>query len=129
MFEPEAMVLSRSGLRSRDKANPDSLAVIRSQFAGKKSPEFAVAVRDLVGSDEMFHRSQTTGNAYAVAWAMMFYLAERQPKQFAAVLKGTSSRGTYQPYDRFARLNDFERWVETDIDEFAKNVAWFVKSL
>ena len=129
MFEPEAMVGGPSGLKPRDRANLDSMAQIRSRYDGGRSPEFVSAVRDLVGSNEMFNNPKTTADAYAVAWAMMFYLAERDPKHFAKVLAGTSSRGTYQPYDRFARLIDFERWVGSDIDQFAKQVAWFVQSL
>ncbi|WP_182868302.1 DUF1570 domain-containing protein [Rhodopirellula sp. JC639] len=129
MFEPEAMVRGQSGLHTRDRANQGSLQQIRVRYDGGRSPEFADAVRDLVGANAMFNNPQTTGDAYAVAWAMMFYLAEREPDQFAAVLSGTSSRGTYQPYDRLARLNDFERWVGTDIDQFAKKVSWFLKSL
>ncbi|WP_167546823.1 DUF1570 domain-containing protein [Stieleria maiorica] len=129
MFEPESMVGGQSGLHTRERANQGSLNQIRVRYDGGQSPEFADAVRDLVGANEMFNNPQTTGDAYAVAWAMMFYLAEREPDQFAAVLSGTSSRGTYQPYDRLARLNDFERWVGTDIDQFAKKVSWFLKSL
>jgi hypothetical protein len=129
MFEPEAMVSGQSGLKPRDRANLDSMAQINSRYDGGRSPEFVTALRDLVGSNEMFNNPTTTADAYAVAWAMMFYLAEREPEQFAKVLAGTSARGTYQPYDRFARLNDFERWVGTDIDQFGKKVAWFIKSL
>ena len=129
MFEPEAMVRGQAGLKPRDRANQDSLQVLRREFNGGQSPEFNEAVHDLIGSDEMFNNPKSTGHAYAVAWAMMFYLAERDHKHFANVLSGTNGRGTYQPYDRFARLNDFERWTKSDIDEFAKRVAWFLKSL
>ncbi|PAY15729.1 hypothetical protein CKO51_30465 [Rhodopirellula sp. SM50] len=129
MFEPEAMVGGQSGLHTRDRVNQSSLEQIRTRYDGGHSPEFAEAVRDLVGANEMFNNPATTADAYAVAWAMMFYLAEREPERFTAVLSGTASRGTYQPYDRFARLNDFERWVGTDIDQFAKKVSWFLKSL
>jgi hypothetical protein len=129
MFEPETMVEGHAGLKSRDRANQESLAQIRSKYDGGQSAEFAAAVRDLVGSNEMFNNAKTTGDAYAVAWAMMFYLAEREPNRFASVLAGTNSRGTYQPYDRFARLNDFQRWVESDIDEFSRKVAWFLRTL
>lgn len=129
MFEPESMVRGQSGLETRDRANADSMNVIRTRYDGGHSPEFSTAVRDLVGTNEMFNRPNTTTDAYAVAWAMMFYLAEREPQQFAKVLSGTASRGTYQPYDRFARINDFERWVDSDIDVFSKKVAWFLKSL
>ncbi|MCS7467511.1 DUF1570 domain-containing protein [Stieleria sp. ICT_E10.1] len=129
MFEPEAMVRGQSGLHTRDRVNQSSLEQLRTRYDGGRSPEFADAVRDLVGANEMFNNPATTADAYAVAWAMMFYLAEREPERFTAVLSGTASRGTYQPYDRFARLNDFERWVGTDIDQFAKKVSWFLKSL
>ena len=129
MFEPEAMVRGQAGLKTRDRVNMDSLGLIRQRYEGGQSPEFVSAIRDLVGANEMFDNPSTTSNAYAVAWAMMFYLAEREPQQFARVLAGTSSRGTYQPYDRFARLGDFERWVETDIETFSNRVAWFLRSL
>lgn len=129
MFEPETMLSSEPGLKPRDRVNLDSIRRLQEGYDLGQSPEFATAVRDLVGSNEMFSRAKTTGDAYAVAWAMMFYLAEREPQRFNAVLSGTASRGTYQPYDRFARLNDFERWVQCDIDEFSRKVAWFLKSL
>jgi len=129
MFEPEAMISGQPGLKSRDRVNEDSMRVLRERYAGGQDPQFATAVRDLVGTDELFRRPSTTGDAYAVAWAMMFYLAEREPQRFAAVISGTAARGTYQPYDRFGRLNDFERWVQCDIDQFAGKVAWFLDSL
>ncbi|MEM6471943.1 MAG: DUF1570 domain-containing protein [Planctomycetota bacterium] len=127
MFEPAQMV--QSGLTYRERVNAHSLAVIRKEYDGGQSPAFATAIRDLVGSNEMFNQSTSTENAYSVAWAMMFYLAEREPDRFRKVLSGTASRGTYQPYDRFARLKDFEQWVGCDIDQFSKKVSWFVKSL
>ncbi|MCA9138137.1 MAG: DUF1570 domain-containing protein [Planctomycetales bacterium] len=129
MFEPETMVLNQTGSTTRDRVNRDSMNVIRQRYDGGHSPEFATAVRDLVGADELFNHPDTTNDAYAVAWAMMFYLAEREPQQFAKVLSGTASRGTYQPYDRFGRINDFQRWVGSDTDAFAQKVAWFLKSL
>ncbi|KAA5538868.1 DUF1570 domain-containing protein [Roseiconus nitratireducens] len=129
LFEPEAMVMNQAGLTLRDRVNRDSLRKLKENFDGGQSDQFSQAVRDLIGTDEMFNNAQTTADAYAVAWAMMFYLAEREPKNFARLLTGTNGRGTYQPYDRFARLNDFERWVGSDVDTFAKKVAWFLKSL
>ncbi|MCO8120591.1 DUF1570 domain-containing protein [Stieleria sp. TO1_6] len=129
MFEPESMVSQQTGMTLRDRINDYSMNVIRTKYDGGRSQDFSDAVRDLIGSDEMFRQSNTTDQAYSVAWAMMFYLSERDPKSFAKVLAGTSARGTYQPYDRFARLNDFQRWVGTDIDQFAKNVSWFLQTL
>lgn len=129
MFEPEAMVSGQSGLKIRERVNLDSLTVIRREFGSDLSSDFSDAIRDLIGSDQMFVNSKTTSKAYAVAWSMMFYMAEREPQAFSKVLAGTNRRGTYQPYDRFARLSDFERWVGTDIDQFASKVGWFLKSL
>lgn len=129
MFEPDAMVNGKPGLKSRDRVNRDSLSVIRQRYDGGHSQQFAQRVRDLVGSNVMFQNQKTVQDAYSISWAMMFYLAEREPKKFAKVLQSTNRRGTYQPYDRFARLNDFQSWVGTDVDTFSKNVAWFMKSL
>lgn len=129
LFEPESMVSSRAGLKARDRVNDDSLGILRRKYDKAQDPSFAIAVKDLVGSDNLFENASTTSEAYAVAWAMMFYLAEREPKKFAKVLAGTNGRGIYQPYDRIARLKDFERWTETSIEEFAQRVAWYMKSL
>ncbi|MEO1336689.1 MAG: DUF1570 domain-containing protein, partial [Myxococcota bacterium] len=129
LFEPEAMVSTHSGIKARERANQDSLGILERKYARGQDPAFASAIKDLVGSDTLFDNPSTTSEAYAVAWAMMFYLAEREPKKFAKVLAGTNGRGIYQPYDRIARLNDFERWTETSIEEFAQRVAWYMKSL
>lgn len=129
MFEPSAMVNGKPGLTSRDRVNRESLKVIRQRYDGGHSQQFAERIRDLVGSNAMFQNQKTVHDAYSISWAMMFYLAEREPKKFAKVLQATNRRGTYQPYDRFARLNDFQSWVGTDVDTFSKNVAWFMKSL
>lgn len=129
MFEPQSMISSDSGLNSRDRANQDSLNVIRTKYDSGRSKEFTERIRDLVGSNNMFQNQSTVHDAYSISWAMMFYLAEREPKKFAKVLSETNGRGTYQPYDRFARLNDFQRWVGMDVNEFSNKVAWFMKSL
>jgi hypothetical protein len=129
LFEPEAMVSGTPGLTARDRVNSVSLATIEEKYELGRQPDFSAAVRDLIGSDQLFENPKTTEAAYAVAWAMMFYLAEREPQAFAKVLGGTAGRGTYQPYDRFARLRDFERWVGCDIDQFSQNVSWFLRSL
>ncbi|MFU7561556.1 DUF1570 domain-containing protein [Stieleria sp. JC731] len=129
MFEPESMVSGKAGLKIRDRLNLDSMTVLHREYGKDFGSGFSDAVRDLVGTNEMFNNPQTTDKAYAVAWAMMFYMAEREPEAFAKVLAGTNARGTYQPYDRFTRLSDFERWVGTDIDQFASKVSWFLRSM
>ncbi len=129
LFEPESMVRQQSGMKARDRVNQISLRVIREKYQDGSSADFAARVRDLVGSDLMFQNSKTVEDAYSISWAVMFYLAERDHKTFAKVLGGTNARGTYQPYDRFARVADFERWVGEDIESFSKKVAWFLKSL
>ena len=83
----------------------------------------------LISDDTMFENHLQIDDAYAVAWGMMFYLAEREPDAFAKLLNHTAKRPPFQPYSRKDRLRDFERITGAETFEFSKRVSWFVHSL
>ena len=129
MFEPQSMVSNRPGLSMRDRANLDSLTYLDRKFKRGMDPKFTERVMELIGEDQMFKGRDTVDDAYAISWAMMFYLAEREPKVFAKILEHTAKRPTYASYNRADRIKDFERIVGIDALDFSKRVAWFLKSL
>ena len=127
MFEPIAMT-SGSGSRLPERINRDSLSFIRREFDDRNYEAFSQAVMRLVGDDKKFERESEIDEAYAVAWAMMFYLAERQPKAFAEILNHSAARRPFQPYERTDRLRDFEKIVGEPPLEFGVRVArWLQK--
>ncbi|NND96345.1 MAG: DUF1570 domain-containing protein [Pirellulaceae bacterium] len=129
MFESPAMTSRKAGSNVRDRSNADSIHVIKSQLSGRNELKFYQSVVQLIGDDELFSDDKTIDNAYAVSWAMMFYLAERQPKEFARLLNYTATRPPFRLYEKTERIKDFERIVGVEMFEFSKRVQWFMKSL
>ncbi|MEM8666412.1 MAG: DUF1570 domain-containing protein [Planctomycetota bacterium] len=125
MFEPAAMTSGTSS-RLADRINRDSLTFIQTQFEGRDDSKFSQSMMRLVSDDLMFESEKEIDEAYAVSWAMMFYLAERQPKAFAEVLNYTAARPPFRAYSRTERLKDFERIVGEPPLEFSRRVAWWL---
>ncbi len=129
LFEPEAIATSSTASNRDSRINNESLVRLKQAYPGKDNPEFFHAISKLIEGDEMFSDSKQIENAYAVSWAMMFYLSERQPREFAKTLGHTSSRPPFTPYKRQSRSDDFELIVGSNKLEFSKRVRWFVESL
>jgi len=129
MFEPEGMLTSQSASQRRERANLESMMVIKKWVGPKENSEFALAMRSLVGGEEWFDDPGKVDYAYAASWAAMFYLAERQPKEFTAILNHTASRPPLVVYKREERVADFEEIVGMNIQDFSNRVMWFLRKL
>ena len=129
MFEPAAMVGAPGATRLADRVNRDSIAFISAKYKDRHDVRFSETAMQLISDDTMFANEKQVDQAYAMAWAMMFYLAERQPKAFAHLLNHTASRPPFQEYTRTQRLRDFERIVGVETFEFSKRVSWFLQSM
>ncbi len=68
-------------------------------------------LRSLIESDRFF--TQDPGLAYALSWAMLFYLAERMPSEFGELLRSQNKRG-FGPYSPGDRVDDFRKAIRTD---------------
>lgn len=129
LFEPAAMANPLGGDRLIERANHDSLRVLRKRYGTRGGEGLARDVARLVRGDEMFGDPAEIDAAYAVSWAMMFYLAERDPEAFARLLHFTATRPPFQSYSAGQRALDFERIVGQSPVEFSRHVDWFVEPL
>ncbi len=68
-------------------------------------------LRSMIESDDYF--KQDPINAYTVAWALTFYLAERMPNEFGEYLKLQRKRG-FGGYSSSARTREFAHAFRTD---------------
>lgn len=126
LFEPPAM---QDRLRNRsitDRINADDLQLLREKYP--TAAPLAADVRRLVTDETMFTNEAETRTAYAVSWLMMFYLAERQPNGFAAIVNQTATLPPFETYGRDDRLADFRHAVG-DVDRFAEDLHWFMRKL
>ncbi|TWU65800.1 DUF1570 domain-containing protein [Crateriforma conspicua] len=129
LFEPAAMGNVRAGSDSRSRINRESLHQLTKTYGRFDNTTFARDLRRLVIDDRLFDGEPSIGNAYAIAWAMMFYLAEREPQQFASILNHTAGRPAFKTYERHERIADFERIVGGSTADFAKKLAAYLRHL
>lgn len=127
LFEPAAMGNARLGNATRDRVNRESINQLKKTYGRFTAPQFSRDVRLLVGGDQMFTGEPTIGNAYAVAWGMMFYLAEREPAAFAKILNHTAGRQAFKTYERADRISDFERIIGENCHDFSRKLASYLR--
>jgi hypothetical protein len=118
MFETPAVYdagVSRSSIA--DRMHPEMLARLKPILA--RRGEFELRVQELIGSDELF---KTAGlDAYAISWAMSFYLAERMPREYGFYMQLQSRRG-FGSYSTAERHADFRAAFETSPESLAHQI-------
>lgn len=130
MFEPAEMSSSSGtdSARAAERLNAEAVAMLRLRYAdGTRS--LALDLRRLVSDDEMFNSPAEVSDAYALAWLIMYFLAERKPTQFAALLNHTAARPPFQSYSSAARLSDFNRIVGRSVEDTAVDIKAFLPFL
>ena len=115
MFEQPAVYdlsLNRSSIANR--MNQDKIRDLNQIF--KSSGALESILREIVVSDDYFGRDPMS--AYAVAWGLTFYLAERMPGHFRTYIELQNRRrfGAYTPMDR-------ERDFQTAFGQSAESLA------
>jgi hypothetical protein len=129
LFEPQAMTFTGSGsARISERINPEALRVLNGRYADGTQSVAADLTR-LVRDDRMFESAAEVRDAYAIAWLMMFFLAERKPTAFAEILNHTASRPPFESYQLAERVADFEQIIGRSTDQLSVDVNIFLRSL
>jgi hypothetical protein len=129
MFEPAAMSSGQSGTRLVERVNRDSVRQLRETIDMEDPAEVARWVDRMIRSDDLFRNPTTIHTAYALAWSMMFYLAERDTEAFADILNFTATRPPFETYRSGQRMIDFERVIGSDVRDFSNRLTRFVANL
>ena len=127
MFESPSMTNSAANVRA--KANVDSMLLIKRKLSGLNEPKFHQTVQRLIADDTLFENDKTIDDAYAVSWAMMFYLAEREPTNFAKILNHTANRPAFRRYEKKDRINDLESILNKKSHRFSMLIIRFLQSM
>lgn len=93
----------------------------------QRSGDLESFLMSMVASDKIFQRDPS--RAYAAAWALTFYLSEKQPRDYIRYLKKTSKRGPFDRYSAEDRMRDFKQSFGKDSRMLATRVSRFVDEL
>lgn len=80
-----------------------------------------------IASDRLFEIDP--GRAYAIAWALSFYLAETQPRKYVEFLKRTGNRESFTEYRSAEKLRDFSRTFGENVDLLESRMIRYIEQL
>ncbi|MEM6779452.1 MAG: DUF1570 domain-containing protein [Planctomycetota bacterium] len=129
LFEPSAIASGHAGSHVGERVNHDSLNHLESKGFMQDPDLMRELVQRMILTDQLFDDRSTVHTAYSVAWAMMFYLAERDHDAMARMLNFTATRPPFSNYSRQQREIDFRRIVGVDPVVFANRLIKFLETL
>jgi hypothetical protein len=103
LFEAPGVWNARYHPHQSDRINQQRLADFR-QYAHTRRPKGSLA-QYLRSSDRLF--SIAPSIAYSEAWALTFFLSEREPGKYVKYLAKTAAREPLKRYDGDAQLKEF----------------------
>jgi hypothetical protein len=103
MFEARGVWNSRQYQKQSDRLNMGRLMSYRHLESDPK----AGAILQLIGNDRMFETN--VDRAYALAWALTFFLCETQPQRYGEYLKLIAKRPAFVEYSSADRVKDFTK--------------------
>lgn len=125
MFEEPAVFDSRASSRAIEaRLNAQQMFPLKPLLAEPARLEAALA--ELVQSNALFSSDAKT--AYALSWALTFYLAERMSHQYGNYTQKMARLPKLQSYGRAERQRDFQRAFECDISLLAIQMQRFYTS-
>ncbi|MFO1062896.1 MAG: DUF1570 domain-containing protein [Pirellulales bacterium] len=125
MLEERRILESRSSTQLTARINPQQLTGIRPIL--NDPAQLQTKLSSLVRSDELFKSDPQS--AYALAWALTFYLNERMPNQFNAYTQQVAKIPKLQEYAEADRQRDFNRVFEGDMSLLAVQIQKFYGKL
>lgn len=124
LFEAEGIYDAFHHRSQADRLNEGRLRDFKSI---KNSGNLESFLMGIVASDKKFR--QDMGRSYAAAWALTFYLSEKQPRDFIRFIKKTSKVGPYDTYSASDRVRDFRLIFGKDTKMLTTRVSRFVDEL
>lgn len=125
LFQSPAMIEGRRNGPRRERIDPGLMYTYQSSYSGRPE-KLAADIENLVADDAAFKNRVAVENAYAAAWAMTFYLSEREPVVFTGLVKCYAGRPPLQPYSAEERIADFVRICGVQPQTMAFRIAKFM---
>ncbi len=124
MFEAPGVWNSGEHRQFADRVNRYRLERFRERAAAGRQRG---TTERLIASDRLFETDADA--AYAESWALSFYLAEREPSKYAAILAKLAARPPLEGYASTRRLADFRSVVGEDLTMLEVRMLRFIEGL
>jgi len=124
MFEAPGVWNSSRHRQLADRINRYQLEQFRRYVATRRK---RASLERIISSDRMFQFDPAA--AYAEAWALSFYLAEREPRKYCRMLKKLANRPPMSDYPPARRLQDFRSVFGDELPMLEARMLRFIASL
>ena len=124
MFEADGVNNSLYHTRRPDRINRTRLLYLQDSY---RRNIVQGTLEDLVQSDRLFESDPQF--AYALAWGVTFYLAEKQPEKYFEYLRNDQQRENYSAYSPQERLRDFAEIFGSDFNAIESRLERFIMDL
>lgn len=84
-------------------------------------------LRTIVAGDKLFRRDP--GRAYAAAWALTFYLSEREPRKYIRFLRQVATHKAATAYPKAIRVREFNKIFGGDYQMLAARLNRYIDEL
>jgi hypothetical protein len=126
MLEERSLLESRGTANSIGaRVNPQQMLVLQPLLSDPARLQRSVT--ELVRSDVLFGRN--AAEAYAVSWAMTFYMAERMTSSLAAYTQHLARTTRFHDFSAAEREQDFQRYLECDTSVLSIQLQRFFSKL
>jgi hypothetical protein len=124
MFEARGVYQTGTDAQRRDRINRTRLDDYR-HFLPSSSGKHELL--ELIASDQPFNASAE--RAYALAWALTFYLNETRPREYEQYLQKIAARPVNSEYPAVERVRDFASVFGKDFGLFESNFRTWMTEL
>ncbi len=128
LFQASPLVEGRPGVTRRERCDAGLLAVFEEIYAGR-ADLLARDLKSLVEEDRMFAGRESSRAAYALSWALTFYLVEARSDVYANLLHCYGRLPPLRNYEAVSRIRDFERILGADIATVSHRLSRFYERL
>jgi len=119
MFEAPGVWDSRNHGRFRDRVNRTRMLEFLEYAKTLRQPN---SLAQFIATDDAYYQRPAT--AYGEGWALVFYLIETRPREFAAYVRTVAARSAEEGYTAEERLRDFQEAFGSDFDQME---AYFLR--
>lgn len=119
MFEAPGVWDSRDHSNFRDRVNKTRMLEFLEYAKTRRAPG---SLAQFIATDDAYYKRPST--AYGEGWALVFYLIETRPREFAAYVRTVAARSAEEGYTTEERMRDFRDAFGSDFDQME---AYFLR--